>query len=455
MSDISASLPSPMSRGGHVRSILTLGLPLVGSHLAQFAITLTDAIMLGWYDIGALAGEVLGGSLWFVMFLFGSGFAFAVMPMVARAQSAGEPAQVRRVTRMGLWVSIAFAMLAVPLLLVSEIWLVWLGQDPAVADMASRYLGILAWGLFPALGVMVLKSFLAALERTRVVLWITLIAVAVNVVVNYALIFGNWGMPELGIEGAAIASLCVHCVSLAATIAYTRIAQPEHELFTRFWRPDIEALGRVFRLGWPIGLTNLAEVGLFAASSLMMGWLGPVALAAHGIALQISSATFMVQLGLSNAATVRAGQASGRDDAQHLRRGAAMVALLSMVIAVLTVAVFLLLPEQMIGLFLDPDDPVRGVVISTGVVLLAAAALFQVVDAAQVIALGLLRGIQDTKVPMVIAIISYWGLGAPLSYVLGFVLGWGGVGVWLGLAAGLGLAGVLLTLRFLRRAGDM
>jgi MATE family multidrug resistance protein len=219
-------------------------------------------------------------------------------------------------------------------------------------------------------------------------------------------------------------------------------------MFARLWRPDWEALARVFRLGWPIGLTNLAEVGLFAASSVMMGWLGTLPLAAHGIALQVTSVIFMVHVGLSNVATVRAGQAQGRGDGQGLRDGARVVLAVSGVVAVCTVVVFLAVPGVLIGLFLSPDDPSRPAVIAIGVMLLAAAALFQVVDAAQVMALGLLRGVQDTRVPMVIAGLSYWVVGVPASYVLGFTFGMGGPGIWLGLALGLALAGVFMLWRF-------
>jgi len=219
-------------------------------------------------------------------------------------------------------------------------------------------------------------------------------------------------------------------------------------MFSRLWRPDWEALARVFRLGWPIGLTNLAEVGLFAASSVMMGWLGTLQLAAHGIALQVTSVIFMVHVGLSNVATVRAGQAQGRGDGRGLRDGALVVLAVSGGVAVCTVGLFLGLPELFIGLFLDPADPARDAVIAIGRTLLAAAALFQVVDAAQVLSLGLLRGVQDTRVPMVIAGLSYWAVGVPASYVLGFGLGLGGPGIWLGLALGLALAGVFMLWRF-------
>ncbi|SFP17726.1 putative efflux protein, MATE family [Tranquillimonas alkanivorans] len=255
----------------------------------------------------------------------------------------------------------------------------------------------------------------------------------------------------MGVVGAAWASLAVNMVSVILLVGYAVSATPEHTLFQRFWRPDCEALADVFRLGWPIGLTNLAEVGLFAASSIMMGWLGTIPLAAHGIALQVSSVTFMVHLGLSNAATIRAGNAAGRGDTEGLRTGAAAVTALSMIAAFLTVALFLGLPEPLIHLFLNPADPDRAAVTAIGSGLLAAAALFQVVDAGQVMALGLLRGVQDTRVPMLIGAVSYWVIGISCSYALGFTLGWGGVGIWLGLAAGLATAAVLLNWRFWTR----
>ncbi|MDF1801845.1 MATE family efflux transporter [Thalassovita sp.] len=432
----------------HVRAIMVLGLPLIGSHVAQFAISLIDAIMLGWYDVQALAAQVLGGMMFFVLFIMGSGFAWAVMPMVAEAEAAENQRQVRRYTRMAMWMSLLFGAVVMPLMIWSQPILLALGQTPEISALAAEYLIVAGWGIFPALIVMVLKSYLAALERTRVVLWVTLGAVGVNVVVNYALIFGNWGAPEMGITGAAIASVAVQVVSGVFLALYAAIVTPEHQLFNRFWRPDWEAFGQVFKLGWPIGITNLAEVGLFAAASTMMGWLGAIPLAAHGIALQIASLTFMMHLGLSNVATVRAGRAIGRGDAEGLKRGAKAVVLVSLVVAAVTVVAFLTLPEILMGAFLSPDDPERAPVIALGVPLLAAAAVFQLADSAQVMALGLLRGVQDTRVPMVIAAISYWVIGVPISYVLGFVLDWQGPGVWIGLAVGLFCAGALMMARF-------
>ncbi|RYH06712.1 MATE family efflux transporter [Tropicimonas sp. IMCC6043] len=446
-------MTKPLSPAGHARAVLSLGLPLIGGHLAQFAIQVTDTIMVGWYDVEALAALVLAGSLFFTIFIMGSGFAFAVMPVVAAASETGEgDVRIRRVTRMGIWISLLYAGLILPLLLNSEPVLLALGQTEAVAAAAARYLSIAGWGIVPALGVMVLKSYLSALERTGVVLWVTLLAALCNAGVNYLLIFGAFGFPELGLVGAAIASLSVQIVSLAGLVLYALRQFPEHDLFRRVWRPDWPAFAEVFRLGWPISLTNLSEVGLFAFSSILVGWLGTIPLAAHGIAIQCASASFLVHVGLSNAATIRAGKAVGRRDVAGLRRGALVAIALSVGFALLTIAVFLLWPEALLGLFLDPDDPEKPAIIAIGTGLMALAALFQLADGGQVMAHGLLRGVQDTRVPMVISAIAYWPLGLTASYLLGFPMGFGAIGVWIGLVIGLAAAGAMLMARFWRHS---
>ncbi len=445
-------MPAELTTKQHARAVLTLGLPLVGSHLAQFAVHITDTIMLGWYSVAALAGVVLGGSFFFIFFIVGAGYAFAVMPVVASAAASGQEAQVRRVTRMSMWLSGLFAAFSMPVFINAEALLNLIGQNPEVSQVAGSYLKIIGWSLFPALLIMVLKSYFSALERTSVVLWVTVAAAILNGLMNYAFIFGNWGAPELGVTGAAITSVTLQMLSFIFLAGYAIVKTPEHALFQRWWRPDWEAFRRIFSLGWPIGLTSLAESGLFTATSVMMGWLGTIQLAAHGIALQLIGLVFMVHVGLSNAATIRAGQAYGRQDGVGLRRGAVVAIAISLGLALLAVVLFLSLPEALLSLFLDPADPARPAVLLAGVGLLSVAALFQVADAGQVMALGLLRGVQDTKIPMIYAGFSYWLLGIPLSYFMGFKWGYGGVGIWMGLVIGLGLAWVTMSVRFWRQS---
>ncbi|TDL76249.1 MATE family efflux transporter [Palleronia sediminis] len=435
----------------HAARLLVLGIPLMGSQLAQLAIQITDTVMLGRYDVTALAGQVLGSSLFVVLLLMGSGFGWAVMPMVAEADSAGRLPEIRRVTRMGLWLSAGFAAISMPPMLMAQPLFLALGQEPEPARLASAYLAIQGWSIFPALFVMVLRSFLAGLALTRAVLLTTMIAVVLNAAVNYALIFGNWGAPELGIIGAAWASILSNLAQCLMLAVYAFVKSPEHAIFRRLWKPDSEALGRVFRLGWPIGLTTLAEVGLFTAAAVMIGWLGTAPLAAHGIAMQVTSIVFMLHLGLSQAATIRAGNALGRGDGRGLRQGAAVAVGFSAVLAVGTSAFLLAMPGPLVALFVDPADPARDAVVALGAGLIIAAAVFQLVDAAQVMALGLLRGVQDTRRPMVLAAVSYWLIGIPAGWVFGFPMGGGGVGVWLGMALGLTVAAVTMQWRFWRR----
>lgn len=434
----------------HAIAVLGLGLPLIGSHLAQMALHVTDTIMLGWYSVEALAALVLGTTLFFTLFILGSGFAQAVMPIVAHAVASGNEAEVRRSARMGLWLSIVFGLAVMPFMWWSAALLVAIGQKSEVAALAQDFLRIGGAGMIPALFVMVLKSYLAALHRTQVVLWVTLAGVVVNAAVGWVLIFGHFGAPELGVRGAAIASLGTQIGTAAALLVYASQSRPirHYDLLRRFWRTDPVALRRVWRLGWPIGLTGLAESGLFSAASVMMGWIGTNELAAHGIAMEVAAVTFMVHLGLSNAATIQTGQALGRGDRTALAEGALTAISLSALFGLLAVGVLLTVPQALIGLFLSDNDPERADLIRIGSGLLAMAALFQFFDAAQVMALGLLRGVQDTRVPMVIAAVSYWVVGIPASYVIGIKYGYGGMGIWLGLVIGLVCASGLMMLRF-------
>ncbi|WP_424929662.1 MATE family efflux transporter [Amaricoccus tamworthensis] len=439
-----------LSFGGHVKAILRIGIPLIGSHLAQMAIGVTDTLMLGWYDVTTLAASVIGSSLFFVIFIFGAGIGNAVMPMVAQANASGETTQVRRVTRMGMWLAVIFGVLVLPIFVWSAPLLLGMGQEPVVADLAQTYLRIAGPGILPAILVTVLRGFLSGLERTTVLFVATVAAAVLNAIVNYALIFGNWGFPELGIAGAAIASVTTHALTFVVLLVYIRRVLPEHSLFLRLWKPDWEVFFRVQNMAVLIGLTMLAEVGLFAASSVIVGWTGTLNLAAHGIAIQVTSVTFMVHLGLSGVATIRAGSHYGRRDVVALRDGGLAIMVLSLGYSVITAILFVWIPEPMTGLFLSPDDPAREEIIAIASLLLLFGAVFQLADGAQAAAIGLLRGIQDVRVPMVMAALSYWAVGIPVALVLSTWFELGAPGVWMGLIAGLTCAGILLNFRFWR-----
>lgn len=443
----------PGSWRHHVVATIALGLPLVGAQLAQVAINTTDVVMLGRYGTIELAASVLATQSFFFFYIFGVGFTNAVMPLAATAHGRDDVTGVRRSVRMGLWVVTVYAAAAMVPLWHIEAILIAFGQDPVLAGMAGDYMHVAQWGLFPALYVMGLRSFLSAIGRAQMILWAALAGTLANGILDYAFIFGELGAPRLGLVGAAIASLGSNLL-IFAILAWWALGAPAlrpYEIFVRLWRADWPVFSRIVHLGLPISVTIIAEVGLFIAASLMMGWVGTLALAAHGIAIQLASIVFMIPLGLSQAATVRVGQALGRDDRLGLDRAAKTALAMAAAVGSAAALIFWVMPETLIGLFLDSDDAMTDEVLAIAVPLLAVAAAFQVADGLQAIGAGVLRGLQDTRVPMVLAVFSYWVIGLGTAYGLGFLAGFGGVGIWSGLAVGLASAAVLLNWRFVRR----
>ena len=430
------------------RTLLALGIPLIGSQIAQFGVHTADTIMLGWYAIDALAQVALGSQVYFIAFILGSGFAWAILPMVAQAAEEKDFVRVRRVTRMGLWTATIGGLVLMLPMWFSKPILLALGQDPMVTEGAQTYLRIAGWGIIPFLWSQVLRSYLSALEHTAITFWVAVGVLVGNVIVNYLLIFGNWGFPELGIVGAAIASLSVSILSFVGFAIYVIRVFPEHDMFSRFWKADMAAIKEVTTLALPISGVGLAESGMFAASTFILGMIGTAELAAGGIVIQPAALTFMFHLGLSQASTVRTGQAMARRDRDELTRIATAAAVMSAVFALIVVAVFIIFRDPIVRVFLDMSDPKAADVLRVGVGLMILAAAFQLVDAAQVQGLGMLRGMQDTTVPMILATISYWMIGMPIAYCLGLFTDLGAYGVWMGLVAGLTAAAVLLWWRY-------
>ena len=431
------------------KNLVKLAIPLIGTHLANVALGITDTIMMGWYSVPALAALVLGNAYFFVFFLFGAGFSFAVQPLVASSSSAGEFILARRYMRMGLWLSLIYAALVLPFFFSAGKILILLGQASDVSHYAENYTRIVGFGLIPALWAMVIRFFLSGLHLTKVTLFITLTTVLLNIPLNYVLIFGNFGFPELGVTGAAISSVIVQIITAVSITAYALGKLPKYKLLKRFFHFDKVAFLKVAKLGLPIGTSIVAETGLFTASSIMMGWFGAVTLAAHGIALQIASVMFMVHLGLAEASTIKAGNAWGNKNILDLKKGAKVAASCSILFSFIAMTFLIVFGDAVVSIYVDIDDPSREQIIHIGALLLIAAALFQFVDGGQAMALGLLRGIQDTAVPMIITILSYWLVGIPSAYLFAIVLNWAPLGIWAGLATGLGSAALLLSIRFI------
>ena len=436
----------------HFRATFTLGVPLIGAQLAQLGIHTTDVVILGRLGAAHLAAIVLSSSFFFTIFILGSGFANAVMPMVAQAYGRGDSVSVRRAVRMGMWVVLIYALLTVPVFYNAENLLLFAGQKPDVAALAGSYLSIAQWGMGPGLLFMTLRGLVSAHGRAGIVLYVTITILSINAFFAYALVLGHFGLPAMGIRGAAIVSLCVNMLSFLLLTAYiqSRAELRRYELFVRFWRPDWPAFREVVQLGLPIGFTMLAEVSLFTGASLLMGNIGTLELAAHGIALQLASIAFMIPLGLAQAGTVRVGVAHGRGDHLGVVRASWAVLVVASIIAIGGGLLFALIPTTLASIFLDEAGKDSAAVLAIAGPFVIIAGVFQLVDGLQAIAAGLLRGLKDTRIPMVLALISYWPIGFVCAWVFAFPAGFGGIGVWFGFVSGLAAAAVLLNWRFYR-----
>ncbi|SCX04865.1 MULTISPECIES: MATE family efflux transporter [Agrobacterium] len=434
----------------HLRATLALGIPLIGAQLAQLGIHTTDMIIVGQLGAEKLAAMVLAGQFYFVVFIFGSGFSVAVVPMVANAYGQGDATSARRALRMGMWVATVYWLLTVPLFLSAEKILLALGQNPAVSAQTGQYLAVAQFGLLPALLFYVMRGLVSAIGRAGIVLYVTIAMLVLNGFLAYALVLGHFGFPAFGMIGAAFAAVIVNAFSFIFIVVYiqTRDETRRYELFVRFWKPDLHALWEVIRLGLPISVTILAEVTLFSAASVLMGQIGTLELAAHGIALQLASIAFMIPLGLAQAATVRIGVAHGQNDYPNLVRAAITVYGVACVIAACGGLLFALAPQYLASWFLDPSLPGAPEVLAYASTLVIIAGVFQLVDGMQAVAAGLLRGLKDARVPMILALISYWPIGLALAWIAAFPLGFGGPGVWFGFVIGLSTAAILLTTRF-------
>lgn len=432
---------------------LSLGLPLAGAQLLQMAINTTDVLMIGRLGAEKLAASVLAFNMFTVLWFFGLGLIQAVVPLGANARGRRDTRAFRRIIRMGFWIACLYCIPAWSVMFFAQDILLLLGQEPKIAALAGDYMIALQWSLLPALMILALRGFLTVMEKSKIVLLATFCGALVNALFDYLLIFGAFGFPRLELAGAGIASAFSTAATMVVLLLYaTRERRlKRYAILGRIWRSDWATLAQILKVGLPIAIAIVAEGGLFAASSILVGWNGAIQLAAHGIALQITSITFMIPLGLSQATLTRVGLAAGRGDRDAVRRAGWTALVVALFVMFCSALVFWTLPETLISFYLDFDNPQSAEVLGFAVSFLAVAALFQIVDGAQVIGINNLRGLGDINVPLIYTLIGYWVVGITLSVTLGIHAGWGGVGVWSGLAGGLAFVGLLTNVRFARR----
>ena len=450
---MSATDPSSPWRT-EIRATIKLAWPLILANLTMAAIQATDVVLMGWLGPRPLAASALGLNLTFAMTLVALGLVTASSPMMATALGAKTRSvrDVRRTFRQSLWM---VATIIGPIWLVlyfSEGLIRGLGQDPALARDAQTFLRGYLWSALPFLAFQAMRNFVSALERPGWVLAISLVGILLNALLGYGLVFGAFGLPEWGIFGGGLASSIVWTL-LAVLLAIVIVTDRQFRrfrLFGNLWRADWPRYRKLWLLGLPIGLAMGFEGGVFSAAAYLMGLINADSLAAHAVALQIAALSFMVPWGMAQAATVRVGLFLGRGDPDGVMRAGWTAWVIGVGFMSVMALVIWAIPRELITLFLD-DTPANATVIALGVSFLAIAAIFQVVDGAQVVGAGMLRGLHDTRVPMLFTLVGYWGIGIGIGAWLAFRDGWAGVGLWTGLAIGLAIVSVLMLWRWRRR----
>jgi len=439
---------------GELRATMALAWPLILANLTQQVIQATDVLLMGRLGAAPLAAATLALNMTFTLNVLMLGLVIASSPMMATAlgQRFNAVRDVRRTFRAGLWLIVA---------MLPPYWLIlWhvgdlmrlFGESESLARQGQTFLRAYMWCTAPWLLFQLLRNFVSALERPRVVLWLSIGGIALNALLSWSLIFGHFGLPALGLLGGGTGSSItwlIMCGALIAMIASDRQFRRFH-LFGNWWRFDGQRTMAMVRLGWPIGITMALEMGVFALAAYFMGWIGAPAVAAHAVALQLAALTFMVPLGLGQAATVRVGLALGRGDEAGITRAGWTAWVLGVGFMGTMALVMWSIPRELVTMFLS-DVPANATVIALAVSFLRVAAAFQLVDGAQVIGAGMLRGLHDTRWPLVFALVGYWVVGLGIGSWLAFDRDWKGVGIWVGLASGLAAVAVLMLARWTMR----
>ena len=434
----------------HLLSTLKLSLPLIIAQIAQLGLGLTDVAMIGWYGTNELAALTLGHACLFFIYITLTGFSLAVITNVSKAFGKADIKALRLNFRMGLWLVFAFSIIGLVLVSKTENFLTYLEQDPNIVEIVSEYIEIVQWMIPFLLLTYVIKAFLISVKKQQIVLVISILGLATNFVFNYLFIFGNFGFPELGIRGVAYSSLLTSFAMMISGLFYIHFSDlKEKQIFKDFFIFDSEIFLNLFKLGWPICLTIMAESGMFSFASILMGWIGNIELAAHGISLTVFALFFMIPLGISQAGTVIIAKIIGANELTKLDQAASSVYLLGLGWAVLNTFLIIFFGDLIISVFLNSNDlNVEKVAFYAGIFLFVGC-FFHLADSGQILFAALLRGFSDTKKPFIISLFSYWAVGIPSAYFLSQKTSLAGSGVYYGIGLGLLVCSILLFLRFI------
>jgi MATE family multidrug resistance protein len=452
MGDGSANTMSASPVTTELKATLGIALPLAGAQLSQVLMGFISAVMMGRLGGDALAAGGLGTTLYFSFVLVFQGVLTAVGPLVAYALGAGEEERVGGIVAHGILIAATLAAIGVAALGRIDAVLAAIGQGPALVAATQHYLDAAIWGFPAGLGFVLLRTYLSALSRTWPIMLVLLACLVADAVLTYALIFGRLGAPSLGIVGAGYASAATQWLMFGGLALYAanEKALRHHGVLRSLSRPRWQEALPILRLGWPIAGMIAIEIGVFTGTALLAGLLGTASLAAHQIAIGIVSLTFMVPLAFTHAATVRVALALGAHRVDAARRAGIISFVCGVGFMAMMAVILLVTPGAIVALYLDRGDPANEAAIAIALRLLFIAALFQIFDGAQTIAIGALRGLRDTRVPLLVGAVGYWAIGVPVGWLLAFPVGLGAIGLWWGLALGLAAVAIPLGLRFHR-----
>jgi MATE family multidrug resistance protein len=436
------------------RTLCMITAPIAAGFLAEMAMNFSDTLIIGRVVGGVALGAVsLAAHILFSLLVACMGVVSVVGAFAAQSHGAGNPAAVAGAVRQGFWVATILSLPATAAAWYLAPVLRWLGQDEQVVAIADDYLKGLTWCFLPYMWFTVLRNFLTALARTVPTMVISVAAIGLNFVLVYGLVVGAFGLPNLGVRGAGYGTTLVCWVMFFALAVHVATARGlrEYRIFAGVFRFDAALCGRIVRIGLPAGGISAVESGLFMAVQLLIGTLGVIALSANQIAFTFQGIVFMIPLALSHAAAARVGFNLGAGNLAAARQSGFVALALSAVYMAVMAAFMWTHSEGIVAIFLDSADPTAAAVLPLAAVLIVIGAVFQIVDGTQMVAMGALRGLNDTMVPFILGLLGYWAIGLTSGYVLGFSFGYGAIGLWWGLAIGLTASATLLTWRFHRR----
>lgn len=429
-----------------------LAAPLALANLLQMAVYAVDVIFVARLGQGALAAASLSTSLFGLVVWACSGLTGAVAPLIAAelGRRRHTVREVRRSVRMALWLAAALGIAGMILCQFGEPFMLATGQDARISAWAGDFLALLSWSIIPQIASNVLRTFVAALGRPVFATVIVALSILVNALGNYALVFGHFGLPAIGLQGSALSTIVTSLLTLLAYVAAIRMDRRlrRYRILGRWWRSEYARLAEIIRLGTPIALIVVAEGGFFSSAAYLMGRIGPAELAAHAIALQVAAFFFQIPFGIAQAATIRVGYHFGANDRAAIGRAGWAAVACCLLFQLTGTAVMLFAPRLVLSVYVDAAAPANALMVSLAVQYLIVAAAFQLFDGIQAVAAGALRGLQDTRAPMAIALFGYWLPGFGTAVLLGFATPLSGLGVWIGLAVGLVVVAALLLRRW-------